>query len=90
MDDNLEDSDVVCAAKLLEIVLQNCRGRVDQVGRRTLTTNGSGARTLVHLQYTGVLAWRLTHLVTHLVEPGLCKLRTSMAFHFSERVNVGC
>ena len=65
-DDNLEDSDVVCAAKLLEIVLQNCRGRVDQVGRPTLTMHGSGARVLVHMQYTGVLAWRSTNVV----EPG--------------------
>jgi len=28
-DDNLEEEDVCCAAKLLEIILQNCRGRID-------------------------------------------------------------
>ena len=28
-DENLEEEDACCAAKLLEIVLQNCRGRVD-------------------------------------------------------------
>ena len=29
-DENLEEEDVCCAAKLLEIILQNCRGRVDE------------------------------------------------------------